>query len=144
MVSPADCCSCPEADRSAPKSAAGSHSERDRRQHVRMAGACDRQRSPTVDAAGLRHCYRHLSRILSLPCAAWYPEPTDENGGHPCTVTELIDPATGLGDKFQGIFCEVRSGKQARKLPLAQLELPLEDPNYRLVQRCWDCFWHWR
>jgi len=109
-----------------------------------VALGCGSQRLPTVDAARLRHCYRYLSHNLSLPRAAWYPDPTDEDGGYPCTVTELIDPATGLGDKFDGIFCKVRMGKQERVLPLIKLELPPDDPSCRLVQCCWDCFWHWR
>jgi hypothetical protein len=68
----------------------------------------------------------------------------DENGGYPCTVTELIDPVTGLGDKFDGILCKVRMGKQERNVPLIRLELPPDDANYRLAQGCWDCFWNWR
>ena len=97
-----------------------------------------------VNAATLGHCYRYLSRNLSLPCEAWYPEPTDENGGHPCTLTELIDPATGLGDKFAGIFCKIRKGEQDRSIPLVKLQLSADDPNRPLAERYGDCFWHWR
>ncbi len=139
-----DCCICPDAEQFASRFAAKSLSQRDSAEQVRMLFGCDGQRSGTVDAARLRHCYRHLAQNFSLPCVAWYPEPTDENGGYPCTVTELIDPATGLGDKFRGIFCKVRTGKQEISLPLVELELSPDDPNYRLVQCCWDCFWHWR
>ena len=102
-------------------------------------------RLPTVDAATLRHYYRHLAQHLSLPFVAWYPEPTlHEDGECPCTVVELIDPATGLGDEFDGIFCKVRKGEHERKLPLIELELPPDDPNYELVERYWDWFWHSR
>ncbi len=139
-----DRCTYPEVDRSVPKSAARRLSERYRTEQFGTELGCGRHRLQTVDAARLRHCYRYLSHNLSLPCVAWYPEPTDENGGCPCTVMELIDPATGPGNKFDGIFCKVRIGKQERNLALTALELPPEDPNYRLVQRCLDCFWHWR
>jgi hypothetical protein len=75
---------------------------------------------------------------------AWFPKPTDEDGGYPCTVTELIDPATGLGDKFDGIFCKVRKGQHERNVPLIELELSADDPNCRVAERYWDCFWCWR
>ena len=83
---------------------------------------------------------------LSLPFAVWYPEPTlaEEDGEYPCTVVELIDPASGLGDEFDGIFCKVRKGSYERDLPLLELELPPEDPNFQLVEDYWDWFWHWR
>ena len=90
------------------------------------------------------HCYHYLARNLSLPCVAWYPEPTDEDGGCPCTVTGLIDPANGPGDKFNGIFCKVQIGKQERKLPLIELEMPADAANRQVVARYWDCFWRWR
>ena len=92
----------------------------------------------------LRRCYRYLSEKLSLPCVAWYSEPTDEDGGCPCTLVELIDPATGPGDKFDGIFCKVRKRGLERILPLIELELSPDDPNCPLVECYWDCFWHWR
>jgi hypothetical protein len=92
----------------------------------------------------LRHCYRYLSQNLLLPCVAWYPAPLDEDGGYPCTLTELIDPATGPGNKFDGLFCKVRKGKLERNLPLVVLELSPDDRNYRLFNRYCDCFRHWR
>jgi hypothetical protein len=137
-------CTCPETDRSAHKFNAKSLSECDCAEQICMALGSGRWGLPVVDAATVRHCYRYYSQNLSLPCVAWYPAPTDEDGGYPCTVTELIDPATGPGDKFHGIFCKVRKGKQERNLPLIELELSPDNPNYRLVERYRNCFWHWR
>jgi hypothetical protein len=137
-------CACPQADRSLPNSAAKSLSQRDRTEQVCTALGCGRWRLPTVDGATLRHCYRYLSENLSLPCVAWYPEPTSEDGGYPCTVLELIDPATGPGDKFGGIFCKVRKGKHERNLPLIKLEWSPDEPNCESVKRYRDCFWQWR
>ena len=99
-----------------------------------------------MNAGTLRRYYLHLSQCLSLPFMAWYPERTlsDDEEEYPCIVTELIDPATGLGDDFDGTFCKVRKGKHERNLPLIELELPPSDPNYSLVEHYWDWFWHWR
>jgi len=116
----------------------------DRRDQIRAALVSGRWRLPTVDVSTLRHCYRYLSQNLSLPCVGWYPAPADEEGGYPCTITELIDPATGLGNKFDGLFCKVRTGRQERSVPLFEMELPAEDRNCQLHRRYCDCFWHWR
>ena len=115
-------------------------------EQVRAALGGGWQRLPTVDAATLRRYYRYLSQNLSLPFPAWYPEAafSDAEGEHACTVTELIDPATGLGDEFDGIFCKVVKGKQERLLPLIELQLPPDGPNFHLVEHYWDWFWHWR
>ena len=137
-------CTYPKTDRTARPLAAKSLFAGDRAEQIRTAFGCGRNCLPTVDAATLCHCYRYLSENLSLPCAAWYPEPMDENGGYPCTVTELIDPASGLGSKFDGIFCKVRQGTQERYVPLIELELSLDDPNCQLLRRYCDCFWQWR
>ena len=125
---------------------ATSLSERDRTEHIRVALGSRGRRLPTVNADTLRQYYRYLSQKLVLPFAAWYPEPTlaDEDGEYPCLVAELIDPASGLGDEFDGIFCTGRKGTRERDLPLIEFELPPEDPNYELVEQYWDWFWHWR
>jgi hypothetical protein len=57
---------------------------------------------------------------------------------------ELIDPASGLGDKFVGIFCKVRKQEQVITLPLVQLEVPRDDTNYRFVECYRDWFWQRR
>ena len=129
------CCTCPETDRSALKSTPRSLSREERREEqIRTALVSGKWHLHTVDLTTLRHCYRYLSQYLSLPYVAWYPEPTDEEGGYPCTVTKLIDPATGPGNKFDGIFCKVRIGKQESNLPLIELELSLDDPNCQCAE----------
>ncbi len=76
----------------------------------------------------------------------WGPIDTVENHEYECrcTVVELIDPATGVGDAFDGIFCKVQKGDHEMILPLIELELPPDDPNFQLVEHYWDWFWHWR
>jgi len=140
-----DVCACPEANRSVPKSVAESLSERDRAGKIDVAHG-SRGHLTTFDTATLRHAHGYLSQNLSLPCAAWYPELTDAEGGDACTVTELIDPATGLGDEIDGIFCKVLKGKHERNLPLIEIELPPDAPNHPVVEHYWDWFWHrqWR
>ena len=48
-----------------------------------------------------------------------------------CWVAELIDPASGVGDTFDGIFCKVHHGQQRLVLPLIELELAPENRQLR-------------
>ena len=139
-------CLPPHADQSGPPAVAQSPSERDRTEQIRVALGSSRRHLPAVDPAALRRYYRYLTQNLSLPLVAWYFEPTltEDEGEYPFLVTELIDPATGLGDESDGIFCKVRKGQHETTLPLIELELPPDDPNYHLVERYWDWLWHCR
>ncbi len=130
---------------SVPKSVPKSLCERDSMEQVRSDLGIG-WRLPKVVEAALASYYRYLSERLALPVVAWYhgPAGSPEEREHLCTVIELIDPASGVGDAFDGIFCTVRKGKHELILPLIELELPPESPNYQLVENYWDWFWHWR
>ena len=122
----------------------GSHARSRSRQEIRAVLGWKGQFSPPIDTAALRRCYYYLCRELFLPCQAWYSECSDEEGGGPCTVVRLIDPASGLGDGFDGIFSAIRKRGQERNLPLIELEFATNDPNSQLVESYWDCLWHRR
>ena len=142
-----DVCAYMQAGRSTPPLPAESLAEHLRTERIRAAfGGSQRRRVPKVDAAALRRYYRHLYENLSLPFAAWYPEPApaSQAAEYPWTVVALFDPATGPGDEFDGIFCKIRQGHNAREVPLIELDLPPDDPNFQLVETYWDWFWHWR
>ena len=135
----------PETDQADPTAVAEPLFDRDHTDQIRTALGI-RWRLPKVDEVTLACYYRYLREKLSLPFVAWYPEPTNsrEEREYRCTAIELIDPATGMGDAFDGIFCKVRKGKYEVILPLIELELPPESPNYELVENYWYWFWHWR
>ena len=103
-------------------------------------------RLPTVDDETLRRFYEHLSRTLSFPFTAHYPEPTSprEEVLHRCKVLELIDPAKHISDDFSGVFCKTRKGKFEVNLPLVELEVPQDSPNFQLIEDYWYWFWNWR
>ena len=130
---------------SPPPAAARSLTERDHTEQIRTALA-NPWRLPKVDEATLARYYLYLCKKLAFPFAAWYPNPAEGRQAHKacCWVAELIDPANGVGDTFDGIFCKVHHGQQALVLPLIELELPPESANYHLVESYWYWFWHWR
>jgi hypothetical protein len=101
---------------------------------------------PKVDEEPLARYYEYLSANLSFPFAAHYPKPmnSEEEDEFRCTVLELLDPAKHLGDGFDGIFCKTSKGKFEINLPLIELEVPDDTPNFQFIEDYWFWFWNWR
>jgi len=116
------------------------------RDRIMAALGVSSDRLPTVNEETLSQYYQYLSAKLSLPFSASYPEPMNrqEQSQFRCTVLELLDPAKYLGDEFDGIFCKTRKGKYEINLPLIELNLPQDGPNFQLIEDYWYWFWNWR
>jgi hypothetical protein len=101
---------------------------------------------PSVDEETLSRYYTYLAARLSFPFTAYYPEPTTtlEEVRHRCAVVELLDPANDIRDEFDGISCRTRNGKYEIKLPLIELEIPQDSPNFQFIEDYWYWFWNWR
>ena len=101
---------------------------------------------PSVDEETLSRYYKYLTARLSFPFTACYPEPTTslEERQHRCTVLELLDPINDICDEFDGIFCKTRKGKYQINLPLVELKIPQNSPNFQLIEDYWFWFWNWR
>lgn len=101
---------------------------------------------PRVGEETLACYHRYLSRNLVLPFTAYYPEPTSaaEKTEFCCAVAELLDPTQYLGDEFDGIFCRACKGNFEVNLPLMELHLPEDNPNFQLIEDYWYWFWNWR
>lgn len=101
---------------------------------------------PKVDEDSSARYYAYLSAHLSLPFAAYYPEPknAEEEYEFRCIVLELLDPRRHLGDVFDGIFCRIRKGNYELNLPLVELHVPHDSPDYQLIEDYWHWFCNWR
>jgi hypothetical protein len=101
---------------------------------------------PSVDEETLSRYYKYLTARMSFPFTAHYPKPRTslEEVQCRCTVLELLDPANGICDEFDGIFCKVRKGKYEVHLSLTELEVPADSPNFELIEDYWFWFWNWR
>lgn len=101
---------------------------------------------PGVDGETLCRYYTYLSAKLSSPFTAYYPEPMSsrEKTQFRCTVLELLDPTQHLGDEFDGIFCRTRKGNFEVNLPLIELHIPHDSPDFQLIEDYWYWFWNWR
>ena len=96
---------------------------------------------PRVDDATLTRYYTYLLENLLLPWEAYYPEPEtpQEQIEFRCQVLELLDPSKYLGDMFDGIFCKVRKDCYEFNLPIIDLVLPRDPPNFQPI----DDFRYW-
>ena len=101
---------------------------------------------PRVDQDTLARYYAYLSANLSLPFTAYYPQPisAQEKTEFRCTVLALLDPTQYLGDEFDGIFCQTRKGNFEVNLPLIELYIPQDTPDFQLIEDYWYWFWNWR
>lgn len=101
---------------------------------------------PEVDDDTLCQYYAFLSAKLMFPFTAYYarPDSTCKNTQSRCTVLELLDPSQYVGDIFDGIFCRTRSGEYGINLPLIDLEVADDGPNFHLIEDFWYWFWNWR
>jgi hypothetical protein len=99
-----------------------------------------------VDEKTLSRYYRYLTARLSFPFTAHYPAATTslEDQQDRCTVLELLDPIIDMCDEFDGIFCKTQKGKFEINLPLIELEIPQDSPNFELIEDYWFWFWNWR
>jgi hypothetical protein len=114
----------------------------------RIAAALGQSSSllPEVDDETLSRYYEYLSANLTFPFTAHYPEPANrrEEAQSRCTVLELLDPSMHVGDTFDGIFCKTRKGKYEVNLPLIELEVAPDSPNFHLIEDFWYWFWNYR
>ena len=51
---------------------------------------------------------------------------------------------TAICDEFGGIFCKTRKGDCDINLPLIELEIPQNSPNFQFIEDYWYWFWNWR
>ena len=103
-------------------------------------------RSPSVDEETTLRYYQYLAANLSFPFTAYYPVPkrSEEEVEYRCTVVELLDPRKHIGSEFDGIFCKARKGRFEVNLPLTELKVPEDSPNFQFIEDYWYWFWNWR
>lgn len=97
---------------------------------------------PAVGSESLDRYYHFLTGRLALPFQAVYYEQVGrwDDARYRVTVVGLRDPAKHPVD--QGIICRaVRRGKPV-DLPLVELEIDPENPNFQLIEDYWSWAWN--
>jgi hypothetical protein len=128
------------------KVVAESNVRRNQRERISKALGPPGEYLPRVDEASLFKYYQYLSSSMLFPFAAHYPKPatSTEESQYRCIVMELLDPIKDIFDEFDGIFCKTRHGKFETNLPLIELEISQDSPNFPLIEDYWFWFWNWR
>ena len=121
-------------------------SEDHQKQRILAALRIDGDRLPLVNEETLSKYFEYLSKNLSFPFTAHYPEPTTplEEVQYECTVLDLLDPSKHVSDEFDGIFCKTRKAGFEVNLPLAELEVSQDSPDFELIEDYWYWVWNWR
>ena len=137
---------CVETDWPEVGAATGTLAESTQKDRIIEALGLETDRLPGVSDKTLSKYYRYLAANLSLPFRARYPEAATplEAINYACTVLKLLDPAEYPSDDFSGIFCTVRKSGALVNLPLVELELSDDNPNFQLIEDFWYWFWNWR
>lgn len=101
---------------------------------------------PMVDEDTLFSYFEFLSENLSFPFKADYPEPAElsEDSQYECTAQGLLDPSKYVGDPFDGILCKTMKAGIEVNLPLHELHIAHDSPNFQLIEDYWYWFWNWR
>jgi hypothetical protein len=97
---------------------------------------------PKVDAAMMLTYHRYLSSRLTLPCEARYC--ADDGTVYPVTVISLADPQTIPSADRTGLGCIAHRGNRADILPLVDIEVADDSPNFQVLEDYWFWWWNFR
>ena len=94
---------------------------------------------PPVNSASLWRYFEYLTSRLTFPFEARrYSE--SEHVVYPVTVVALVDPRTG-SDVPAGLFCEIYLKDKRDVLPLVDIEVGDDSPNFSIIEDYW--YWVW-
>ena len=116
------------------------------KQRILAAIGIDDDHLPLVNEETLFRYFEYLSENLSFPFTTHYPEPTTplEEVQYECTVLELLDPSKYVSDEFDGIFCKTSKAGFEVNLPLVELEISRDSPDFQIIEDYWHWFCSWR
>ena len=98
---------------------------------------------PPINPALLLKYYQYLLLRLCLPCEARYSAENEPNV-YPVTVTGLVDPRESPGDILMGLGCVTHVKNKTAVLPLLDIEVPEDSPNFAILEDYWYWLWNWR
>jgi hypothetical protein len=102
---------------------------------------------PKINAQWLRKYHAHLSSKLLFPFHARYTE--DSSGAaepivYPVEVFGLVSPEEIQDIEETGLLCRVLKDISEDEVPLVDLELAEDHPNFQLLEDYWYWIWNWR
>jgi hypothetical protein len=98
---------------------------------------------PHVNQSTLLRYYQYLSSRLTLPFEAQFSAET-EPVVYPVTVIGLVDPRKSPNDPLVGVSCVAHVRNKASVLPLVDIEVAPDSPNFAALEDYWYWLWNWR
>ena len=80
---------------------------------------------------------------MTLPCEAQYSSDADGTI-YPVTVTGLVDFQTMPSDIWAGLCCMANHRNKAEILPLVDIEVGDDSPDFQILEDYWFWLWNWR
>jgi hypothetical protein len=120
---------------------------KDQEARIRSIFELSRGPLPKINAEWLRKYHRHLSSKLIFPFCARYNEETAEHVEpvqHAVEVFGLVDPNEVPNFEDTALLCRVIKGVREEEVPLVDLEVEENHPNFRLLEDYWYWIWNWR
>ncbi len=97
---------------------------------------------PSVHPKSLSAYYEYLRVRLSIPFQAEYCA-LDDRTVRKVAVVGLFSPMRPGIDLGRGLVCLARTSGSVLTLPLVDLEVPDDDPNFQLLEDYWYWAWNW-
>jgi|SRR5208282_2242255 len=97
---------------------------------------------PKVDTTTMLRYYDYLSNCLTMPCEARYS--SAEGAISLVKITGLVDPETMLADSQTGLCCMAYHRNKPEILPLIDIEVGPDSPNFQFLEDYWFWLWNWR
>jgi hypothetical protein len=97
---------------------------------------------PPVEPESLQRYYHFLANGLTFPFPAVYHEPVGQtqDATHRITVFGLCDPLEHPSE--HGLMCRAMHVRQPLELPLVEVEVGPDSPNFQLVEDYWSWAWN--
>jgi hypothetical protein len=114
---------------------------------IRTALGFDKGPIPNVGIEWLRKYYEYMTAHLSLPFAAQLPEESSiyrQPSYAQVTVVAITDPDKSTTQEYDGLMCKALKAEQELEVPLVDLEVDDQNPNFQLIEDYWYWIWNWR
>jgi hypothetical protein len=98
---------------------------------------------PQVNLLSLTHYRDYLSARLTFPFHALYAESTPPVR-HLVRYVTLVGLRSEIGFVSGGLLCEVENVPHGKSLPLAEIGVREDNPNYQLLDDYAYWFYNWR
>ena len=105
-----------------------------------ILGPPSSSRLPPVNPATLVKYYQYLASRLTFPFECRYYSEA-ERVVYPVTVIGLVDPRTSPADAATGLFCAIYLKDKQGVLPLVEIEVADDSPNFQIIEDHW--YWVW-